>query len=81
MLLPANVPPPDWCAAFFVRLGGKRIAPDGEMETLSGDDIGKREDQLRPHMNEDSEYARLRWRLSSPQQRSVDPYGTTTPNT
>jgi hypothetical protein len=39
----------------------------------------KLEALLRPHLNEDSDYARvLRWRLLPPQLRPVDPYGTTT---
>ena len=78
-LLPAGVPPPDWCADFLVWLGGKRIAPNGQIETLSGDELLKLETRLRPHMNEDADYARLlRWRLLAPEQRPVDPYGTTT---
>jgi hypothetical protein len=77
--LPADVPPPDWCSDFLVWLGGKRIAPDGQIETLSGDELHKLEARLRPHLNEDSDYARLlRWRLLPPQERPVDPYGTTT---
>ena len=78
-MLPADVPPPDWCADFLIWLGGKRIAQDGQIETLSGDELGKLEDRLRPHLNEDSDYARLlRWRFLPPEQRPVDPYGTTT---
>ena len=78
-VLPSDVPPPDWCGDFLVWLGGKRIAPDGRIETLSGDQLLKLEAQLRPHMNEDTDYARLlRWRLLPPQDRPVDPYGTTT---
>ena len=78
-VLPAGVPPPDWCGDFFVRLGGKRIAPDGQIETLSGDELFKLETRLRPHMNEDTDYARLlRWRLLRAEERPVDPYGTTT---
>jgi WD40 repeat protein len=66
-LLPAGFPPPDWCVDFLLWLGGKRIAPDGQIETLPGDELGKLEARLRPHLNEDSEYARLlRWRLLSP---------------
>jgi hypothetical protein len=79
IVLPADVPPPNWCADFLIWLGGKRIAKDGQIETLPRDELGKLEDRLRPHLNEDSDYARLlRWRLLSPQQRPVDPYGTTT---
>jgi integrase/recombinase XerD len=37
---------------FLVWLGGKRIAPDGRIETLSGDEPLKLEARLRPHMNE-----------------------------
>ncbi len=37
-LLPAGVPPPEWCADFLVWLGGKRINRDGQIETLSGDE-------------------------------------------
>jgi hypothetical protein len=78
-VLPAGVPPPDWCADFLVWLGGKRIAPNGQIETLSGDELLKLETRLRPHMNEDIDYARLlRWRLLAPEQRPVDPYGITT---
>ena len=78
-VLPVGVPPPDWCSDFLVWLGGKRIAPDGQIETLSGDELLKLEARLRPHMNEDTDYARLlRWRLLPPQERPVDPYGTTT---
>jgi WD40 repeat protein len=36
-VLPAAIPPPDWCGDFLVWLGGKRIAPDGQIETLSED--------------------------------------------
>jgi hypothetical protein len=51
----------------------------GQIETLSGDELLKFEAWLRPHMNEDTDYARLlRWRLVAPEQRPVDPYGTTT---
>ncbi len=56
-LLPAGVPPPEWCADFLVWLGGKRINRDGQIETLSGDESLKVEAQLRPHMNEDTDYA------------------------
>jgi hypothetical protein len=78
-VLPAGVPPPDWCSDFLVWLGGKRIAPDGQIETLSGDELLKLEGRLRPHMNEDTDYARLlHWRLLTAEERSVDPYGTTT---
>jgi hypothetical protein len=78
-VLPAGIPPPDWCGDFLVWLGGKRIAPDGQIETLSGDELLKLEGRLRPHMNEDTDYARLlHWRLLTAEERSVDPYGTTT---
>jgi hypothetical protein len=78
-VLPADITPPDWCGDFLVWLGGKRIAPDGQIETLSGDELLKLEARLRPHLNEDTDYARLlRWRLLPPHERSVDPYDTTT---
>jgi WD domain, G-beta repeat len=78
-VLPAGVPPPDWCADFLIWHGGKRIARDGQIETLSGDELVKFEARLRPHMNEDTDYARLlRWRLLMAEERPVDPYGTTT---
>src|SRR5208282_3863136 len=78
-VLPADVPPPDWYGDFLVWLGGNRIAPDGQIETLSGDELLKLEARLRAHMNEDTDYARLlRWRLLPPQERPVDPYGITT---
>jgi hypothetical protein len=78
-VLLAGVPPPDWWADFLVWLGGKRITRDGEIETLSGEELGKLEVQLRPHLNENSDYARLlRWRLLPPEQRPVDPYGIAT---
>jgi dipeptidyl aminopeptidase/acylaminoacyl peptidase len=78
-VLPADVLPPDWFGDFLVWLGGKRIALDGEIETLSGDELGQLEDRLRPHINEDTDYARLlRWRLMPPEERPVDPYGTVT---
>ena len=78
-LLPLGAPPPDWCGDFLVWLGGKRIAQDGQIETLSGDELGKLEARLRPHMNQDTDYARaLRWRLLKAEERPVDPYGTTT---
>ena len=78
-MLPADVHPPDWWGDFLVWAGGKRIALEGQIETLSGDELLKLEDRLRTHLNEDSDYARLlRWRLLPPQQRPVDPYGTTT---
>jgi hypothetical protein len=79
LMLPADIPPPDWCADFLVWLGGERIAGDGKIETLSRDELGKIEVRLRLHLNEDSDYARLlRWRLLPPQKRPVDPYGTIT---
>jgi hypothetical protein len=81
-----------WCRCcrlvFLHQIGtltfSKRIATDGQIETLSGDELGKLEDRLRPHMNEDFDDGRLdyalllRWRLLPPQERPVDPYGTTT---
>jgi WD domain, G-beta repeat len=78
-ILPAGIPPPDWCNDFLVWFGGKRIAPDGYIETLFEDELGKLEAWLRPHMNEDTDYARLlRWRLLTAEERPVDPYDTTT---
>jgi hypothetical protein len=78
-LLPADISPPDWCADFFGWLGGKRIAPDGQIETLSGDELLKLEARLRPHMNENSDYGRLlRWRLLTAEERPLDPYDRTT---
>ena len=78
-VLPADVPPPDWCGEFLIWLGGKRIAPDGQIETLAGDELLKLEMLLRPHANENSDYARLlRWRLLPTEQRPVGPYGTVT---
>ena len=75
----ADVTPPDWFSDFLVWLGGKRIAPDGQIESVSGDQLLKLETQLRPHVNEDTDYVRLlRWRLLPPHERSVDPYDTTT---
>ena len=39
----------------------------------------KLEARLRPHMNEDTDYARLlRWRLLAAEERPVDPYGIAT---
>jgi hypothetical protein len=79
LVLPADVPPPDWWTDFLVWVGGKRIAVDGEIETLSGDELGKLEARLRPHMSDDTDCARLlRWRFLPPRQRPVDPYGITT---
>ena len=40
-ILPAGVPPPNWCSDFLVWLGGKRIAQDGQIETLSGDELAR----------------------------------------
>jgi len=78
-LLPTNVRPPDWCGDFLDWLGGERIAPDGQIETFSGDELLKLETRLRAHMNEDTDYARLlRWRLLPLQERPVEPYGKTT---
>jgi WD40 repeat protein len=78
-VLPAGVPPPDWCSEFLVWLEAKRISPDGQIETLSGDELLKLEARLRPHMYEDTDYARLlRWRLVTAEERPVDPYDTTT---
>ena len=48
-------------------------------DTVYGDELAKLEEQLRPHLDEDSDCARLlRWRFLPPQERPVDPYGTTT---
>ena len=78
VLLPA-VPPPKWCSDFLIWLGGERIAPDGQIETLSGDELLQLEATLRLHTSEDTDYARLlRWRLSPPQERPVEPYSATT---
>jgi WD domain, G-beta repeat len=78
-LLPADIPPPDWWGDFLVWLGGKRIASDGQIEILSGDELLKLEVRLRPHMNDNSDYARLLgWRFLAPEQRPVDPHDTTT---
>jgi len=78
-VLPADVPPPDWYDEFLIWLGGKRIGPDGQIETLAGDELLKLEKLLRPHANENSNYARLlRWRLLPAEQRPVAPYGTVT---
>jgi WD40 repeat protein/class 3 adenylate cyclase/tRNA A-37 threonylcarbamoyl transferase component Bud32 len=78
-VLPAGVPPPEWCGDFLIWLGGKRIAPDGQIETLSEDELRQLEARLRPHMNEDSDYARLlRWRFTTEEKRPVDPYGRVT---
>jgi WD40 repeat protein len=74
-LLPAAVSPPDWCSDSFIWLGGERIATDGQIETLSGDELFKLEARLRPHMNEDTDYAGLpRWRLLTAEDWLVDPY-------
>ena len=78
-VLPAGVPPPDWCGDFLVWLGGKQIALDGQIETLFGQELQDLDARLRPYMNENSDYARLlRWRLLTPEQRPVDPYDRTT---
>jgi hypothetical protein len=79
-LLPADVPPPDWAhGEFLIWLGGKRIGPDGQIETLAGDELLKLEKLLRPHANENSDYGQLlRWRLLPAEQRPVAPYGTVT---
>jgi WD domain, G-beta repeat len=78
-VLAADVPSPDWWGDFLVWLGGKRISQGGEIETLSADERLKLEARLHTHINEDTDHARLlRWRLLQPQQRPVDPYGTTT---
>jgi hypothetical protein len=78
-VLPVGVPPPDWCHDFLIWLGGKRITSDGQIETLSGDELLKFETWLRPHMNENTDYARLLcWRLLAAEKRSVDPYDRTT---
>jgi WD40 repeat protein len=42
-LLPDDIPIPEWFGDFLVWLGGKRIAPNGQIETLSGDELGKLE--------------------------------------
>jgi hypothetical protein len=77
-VLPAGASPPDWFRDLLVWLGGERIAPDGQIETLSGQELQDLGARLRPHMNEDTDYARLlRWRLLPPEQRPFDPYGTT----
>jgi hypothetical protein len=78
-VLPAGASPPDWFRDLLVWLGGERIAPDGQIETLSGQELQDLGARLHPHMNEDTDYARLlRWRLLAPEQRPVDPYGRTT---
>jgi WD40 repeat protein len=41
-LLPDDIPIPEWFDDFLVWLGGKRI-PNGQIETLSGDELGKLE--------------------------------------
>ena len=52
---------------------------DGQIETLSGDELFKFETRLHPHMNKNTDYARLlRWRLLTAEKRSVDPYDRTT---
>jgi hypothetical protein len=79
VVLPSNVKPPDWSADFLVWLGGKRIGPDGEIETLPEADLQELIGRLRPHQNENSDLARLlRWQLLPPEEQPVDPYGTTT---
>ena len=79
MVLPPGIPPPDWFPEFLIWLGGKRIGADGEIEVLSIADLTKLEEELRPHLTDDSDYAQLlRWRHLSPQERPVDPYGTIT---
>ena len=78
-VLPAEVPPPDWFGDFLIWLGGKRIAPGGNVEVLFGEELRKLESRLRLHMNENTDYARLlRWRLLAAEERPVDPYGATT---
>jgi hypothetical protein len=78
-VLPAGASPPDWFRDLLVWLGGERIAPDGQIETLSGQELQDLGARLHPHMNEDTDYARLlRWRLLAPEQRPVDPYCRTT---
>ena len=53
--------------------------PDGQLEALPEAELQKLEAQLRPHQNEDTDYARLlRWRLLPPEEQPVDPYGTIT---
>jgi hypothetical protein len=80
LLLPANAPSPAWFGDFFVFVGGKRIAAHShQLEDLSEMQLQELQAQLRSHLNEDNDYARLlRWRLSSAEERPVDPYGTTT---
>jgi hypothetical protein len=78
-VLQADTPSPDWWGDFLVWLGGKRIGRDGQTETLSGEELLKLETELRPHVTEDSDYARLlRWSLLAKTERPVDPYGATT---
>jgi len=78
-VLPTGVPPPDWYGDFLIWLGGKRIATDGQIELLSVQELQDLEARLRPHMNEETDYARLlRWRLITAEERPVDPYGTAT---
>jgi len=49
------------------RRGGKEIAADGEIYTVYGDEVAKLEEQLRPHLDEEFDYARLlRWRFLPP---------------
>jgi hypothetical protein len=69
-----------WRVDFLVWIGSKRIAnPSGKAEPLSGEELSALKDQLSSHRNERSDYARLlRWLLLPPQERPVDPYGTTT---
>jgi hypothetical protein len=63
----------------LVWLSSKRIGPDGKIQTLSGADLQDLAGRLRPHQNEDSDFARLlRWRLLPPEEQPVDPYGTAT---
>jgi len=78
IVLPRNVKPPDWSGDFLIWLGGKRIGPDGEIETLSEADLQELMGRLRRHQNEDSDFARLlRRQLLPPEEQPVDPYGTT----
>ena len=78
-LLPADVPPPDWCGDFLVWLGGKQIAPDGQIETLSGDELQTRSPASSAHERGyrlcPPAALAVYWRQN---ERPVDPYGTTT---
>jgi WD40 repeat protein len=76
-VLPVDVAPPDWCTKFLVWLAGKRIASDGQIETLPVEELHDLVTRLHAYVNEDGDYARLlNWRLSTAEQRPVDPYDT-----